>query len=87
MLFFFKQKTAYEMHNGDWSSDVCSSDLRWTGEYQYTLDLVLADMISRCRELNLHVAGSERRLKTDLCILLTVQTMNYLHTGRHRMAM
>ena len=25
--FFFKQKTAYEIHSGDWSSDVCSSDL------------------------------------------------------------
>src|SRR3546814_5526644 len=29
-LFFFKQKTAYEMRISDWSSDVCSSDLaRW----------------------------------------------------------
>src|SRR3546814_3630901 len=26
-FFFFKQKTAYEMHISDWSSDVCSSDL------------------------------------------------------------
>src|SRR5881398_1067353 len=26
-FFFFKQKTAYEMLSGDWSSDVCSSDL------------------------------------------------------------
>src|SRR3546814_1689869 len=26
--FFFKQKTAYEMRISDWSSDVCSSDLR-----------------------------------------------------------
>jgi len=25
---FFKQKTAYEIIAGDWSSDVCSSDLR-----------------------------------------------------------
>src|SRR3546814_9768008 len=28
MFFFFKQKTAYEMRISDWSSDVCSSDLR-----------------------------------------------------------
>src|SRR3546814_6605186 len=28
-LFFFKQKTAYEMRISDWSSDVCSSDLTW----------------------------------------------------------
>src|ERR1044072_747183 len=26
-LFFFKQKTAYEIYQCDWSSDVCSSDL------------------------------------------------------------
>src|SRR5213595_4221568 len=26
-FFFFKQKTAYEITEGDWSSDVCSSDL------------------------------------------------------------
>src|SRR3546814_8863241 len=28
VFFFFKQKTAYEMRISDWSSDVCSSDLR-----------------------------------------------------------
>ena len=27
IVFFFKQKTAYEIGTGDWSSDVCSSDL------------------------------------------------------------
>src|SRR5213595_4078660 len=27
LFFFFKQKTAYEITEGDWSSDVCSSDL------------------------------------------------------------
>src|SRR3546814_3102908 len=33
-IFFFKQKTAYEMRISDWSSDVCSSDLAakpWLG--------------------------------------------------------
>src|SRR3546814_17900925 len=28
VFFFFKQKTAYEMRISDWSSDVCSSDLK-----------------------------------------------------------
>lgn len=60
---------------------------RWTGEYQYTLDLVLRDMIGRCRELKLRVASPEDQLKLDFSILLTVQTMNYLHTGRHRVGM
>src|SRR3546814_7406194 len=27
-FFFFKQNTAYEMRISDWSSDVCSSDLK-----------------------------------------------------------
>src|SRR3546814_9644650 len=31
VVFFFKQKTAYEMRISDWSSDVCSSDL-WTSD-------------------------------------------------------
>src|SRR3546814_2365663 len=30
-VFVFKQKTAYEMRISDWSSDVCSSDLRIAG--------------------------------------------------------
>src|SRR3546814_10821498 len=28
VFFFFKQETAYELRISDWSSDVCSSDLR-----------------------------------------------------------
>src|SRR3546814_6159556 len=28
LVFFFKQKSAYEMRISDWSSDVCSSDLK-----------------------------------------------------------
>src|SRR3546814_5238897 len=35
-FFFFKQKTAYEMRISDWSSDVCSSDLR-PDDYYATL--------------------------------------------------
>src|SRR3546814_9003952 len=35
-VFFFKQKTAYEMRISDWSSDVCSSDLRCTSPVRST---------------------------------------------------
>src|SRR3546814_10638863 len=31
LLFFFKQKTSYELRISDWSSDVCSSDLPVAG--------------------------------------------------------
>src|SRR3546814_8361013 len=37
VFFFFKQKTAYEMRISDWSSDVCSSDLK---EYALILDIM-----------------------------------------------
>src|SRR3546814_3266247 len=33
-VFFFKQKTAYDMRISDWSSDVCSSDLLAIGTLQ-----------------------------------------------------
>jgi len=57
---------------------------RWTGEYQYTIDQVLDDIISRCRQLKLRLAESEEQTKLDFIIVLTVQTMNYLHSGQHR---
>lgn len=59
----------------------------WTGEYQYTIDQVLEDMIEHCRELNLRLVGPEDKTKLDFTVLLTVQTMNYLHSGRHRVAL
>src|SRR3546814_4629172 len=33
LIFFFKQKTAYEMRISDWSSDVCSSDLIYSLDF------------------------------------------------------
>src|SRR3546814_2376722 len=40
MCFFFKQKTAYEMRISDWSSDVCSSDLRQRSGHSGDLSLI-----------------------------------------------
>jgi hypothetical protein len=59
----------------------------WTGEYQYTIDQVLENMITRANEMNLRLVGSEEHAKLDFTIMLTVQTMNYLHSGRHRVAL
>src|SRR3546814_5175547 len=45
-VVFFKQKTAYEMRISDWSSDVCSSDLRQVFHHAAAVeDLVLADQL------------------------------------------
>ncbi len=60
---------------------------RWTGEYQFTVDQVLADMIGRCRELGLRTVGHERRLKMDAALMLTVNTMNFLHKRAHWIAL
>jgi hypothetical protein len=60
----------------------------WTGVYQYTIDQVLEEMSQRCDELGLRfTAGEEDRTRSDFIVVLTVQTMNYLHSGRHRVAL
>jgi hypothetical protein len=59
----------------------------WTGAYQYTIDRVLSDMIDRADELNLRLREPEETSKIDFTVLVTVQTMNYLHSGRHRVAL
>src|SRR3546814_3630396 len=41
MVFFFKQKTAYEMRISDWSSDVCSSDLLLRGGEIDLLEIIV----------------------------------------------
>jgi len=59
----------------------------WTGIYQYTIDQVLEEMIDRSRELKLRLAVSEEEARQQFTVLLTVQTMNYLHSGGHRVAL
>jgi hypothetical protein len=56
----------------------------WTREHQYTIKQVIDDIVSRCRELNLRLIGPPEHTKLDFIILLAVQTMNYLHSGKHR---
>jgi hypothetical protein len=51
---------------------------KWTGENQLTLDAVLDDMITRCREHNLRAVGSERKLFKEFTVLLTAKTMHAL---------
>jgi hypothetical protein len=59
----------------------------FTDSYQYTIDQLLEKIIERCRELNLRLMDSEESTKSDFLVFLTVQTMNYLHSGRHRVAL
>jgi hypothetical protein len=60
---------------------------KWTGEHQYTIDQVITEMIRRCRDLKLYLDRSSNAVERELLILVTVQTMNYLHGGHHRVAL
>jgi hypothetical protein len=59
----------------------------WTGIYQYTIDQVFEDVSMRCRELKLRLAVPEDQARQEFTVFLTVQTMNYLHSGHHRVAL
>ena len=57
---------------------------RWTGEYELTLDMVLTEMMGRCRELKLRAVGPPRQLRMDFAVLLTVQSMHALCSRSRR---
>ncbi|NND96249.1 MAG: hypothetical protein HKN47_02840 [Pirellulaceae bacterium] len=59
---------------------------RWTGEYSYTIDQVIQEMIERCRELKLRLGSPVEEAKRDAMILVAVRTTHFLHEGRHRVA-
>ena len=67
-------------------SDLRRSVAEWTGQYQYTIDQILSEMIERCRELDLRLDRSESRTRRAAETMLTVQTMNVLHHGHHKVA-
>lgn len=57
---------------------------RQTGQYQYTVDRVLAEMIERCAVLGLYPDRPADRLKQEAAILLALVTMKYVREGYHR---
>src|SRR3546814_4744088 len=62
-FFFFKQKTAYEMRISDWSSDVCSSDLKERAEAANSAKSeFLANMSHELRTPLNGVRSEERRV-------------------------
>jgi hypothetical protein len=59
----------------------------FTDSYQYTIDQLLEQIIERCRELNLRLTEPEEATRADFLVFLTVQAMNYLHSGRYRVVL
>ena len=57
---------------------------RGTDVHSYTIDHVLDNIIERAKELKLRVESSEKFTKQEAIIMLTVHTMNIVHSGRYR---
>ena len=53
----------------------------WSGEHQFTVDQLLKDMTTRCRELRLRTGKSTTRLKLDFAVFLAVQTTTTVYRG------
>jgi hypothetical protein len=66
---------------------LCHEVAEGTGVHQYAIDQMLAQMINRCRELKLRVPLTRDHTWQKVLISLTVQTMNGIHTGYHRIAL
>src|SRR3546814_10814010 len=67
-VFFFKQKTAYEMRISDWSSDVCSSDLADPPQSTHTPTLHQSQQL----KLSTHMRGGEGRKSAEKRLLWTL---------------
>jgi hypothetical protein len=65
-------------------TELCDTVGEWTGVHKYTIDHIVELMIDRCKELKLRVPVAKNRAKQQLIIVLTVQTMNVVHSGYHR---
>jgi Putative zinc-binding metallo-peptidase len=57
---------------------------RFTGQRMYLIDQVLGDMIERSRQLGLRLTAPEEQVRLEFNVLLTVQIMSALQTGRDR---
>lgn len=60
---------------------------RWSGQYEYPLDLVLGQLIARSRELDLRAAGPAHRLLLDVAGMLAVRTVQFLYSRRASIAL
>ena len=58
-----------------------------TSVHKYAIDHVFELMIERAVQLKLRVTGSREQARREVMIMLTVQTMNVVHSGYHRIAL
>src|SRR3546814_15294899 len=83
MFFFFKQKTAYEMRISDWSSDVCPSDLTFTGVLR-AAEIKISMDGRGCWMDNVFIERLWRSLKYECVYLNAFETGYELRAGLGR---
>src|SRR3546814_17885311 len=66
VVFFFKQKTAYEMRISDWSSDVCSSDLAQTTNNRMEMMAAIAAIESVKRRATIELYTDRNYLRDGI---------------------
>lgn len=68
-------------------ADLCMLCSRGTGQHPYVIAQVVQEMAQRCREMKLHLARPEQEARVDVAIFIAIQTLNYVHEIRHRVAL
>src|SRR3546814_5019411 len=83
-VFFFKQKTAYEMRISDWSSDVCSSDLGLDSVVGVLVASLIVGILGSVIPgyLDELAGGGTRDVVTSLVILLTIMEIGRARVGK-----
>jgi len=69
------------------TSELPWSVASWSGQHAYTVNLVLKNMMQRCRELGLRVSRPESELNQEAIGILTEQTRKHLHNNKYRIAL
>jgi hypothetical protein len=67
--------------------ELCDEVAEGTGVHSYAINQMFLHMAKRCRELKLHLNLAPEHTKQKVLVLLTVQTINGIHTGYQRIAL
>src|SRR3546814_10040646 len=86
MFFVFKQNSAYEMRISDWSSDVCSSDLRFDYAIEQVFEAGIALQGTEVKSLRFGegtIAESYAEVKGNEVWLINSNIPEFSHGNRH----
>ncbi len=61
-----------------------NSVCQWTNEKKYRVNKLLARLIDRCDQLDLHIKSDDAQLNLQVSAYITTLVMNYLFTGKFK---